>query len=57
MKKCGNIHKNVFFKIEPKCLPIKYVQNFWTTNPREEENEVALLKKRRTTSHRIRTAT
>jgi len=56
MEKCGNIHKNVFFTIQPECLPIKYMQNFTTTKPREEENEDALLKNRRTIARRIQTA-
>jgi hypothetical protein len=56
MEKCGNIHKNVFFKIQPEYLPIKYIQNFKTTNPREEEDEDALLKNGRTSSYRIQTA-
>jgi hypothetical protein len=57
MEKCGNIHKNVFFKIKPECLLIKYMQNFRTTNPRGGENEDALLKNGRTSSCRIQTAT
>jgi len=57
MEKCGKIHKNVSFKIQPECLPIKYMQNFTTTNPREDENGDALLKNGRKSSRRIRTAT
>jgi len=57
MEKCGNIYKNVFFTIQPECPPIKYMQNFTTTKPWEEENEDALLKNGRTTASRIRTAT
>jgi len=57
METCGNIHKNVFFKTQTECLPIKHMQNFRTTNAREEENEDALLKNGRTSSRRIQTAT
>jgi hypothetical protein len=57
LNKCGNIHKIVFFKIQPEYLPIKYKQNFRTKNPREEEQEDALLKNGRTSSRRIQTAT